>query len=1243
MRRWEYVEGTASKFWETGSDGLTVTVRYGRCGSDGRTQTKEYASAEAARAQILKTIAEKERKGYREVGAADAGSASGPAASVSTGSSGSRAASRSSGAAGASGSAGSAHSTGSSEAAVSGDVPETGDGSGDTSADTLPDEDTFGLPANWRRVLHPRRGGVPRAPGKARRQVLEAVEARVAEDAAWIEEFLTAPRTDSALAAKVRSHLAGDPSPVGAAALAAMVTIPAPHSAWADTWAGRHGLPFAACAAVELLEINARWNRNGSRRTRPVLQMLGSARHAYWSSERRPALDRVRALIAAADEETYRATVTALADCRTTAQRRIIAAYLAPSECDWVAELCTDAEVTGERDQTFLAMVFSSLDSAEQVEVFSEKPGFGHSVALIATVAEGIGTAVAPLLAEALTGYCSADGEKLVTQALTEIPTDEAFLPLLRNSDKKHSRAALLDAMRRYPVRALRLLGADVRDSAGAASKTSGKLLLGHIGAHRELVASLLPALSPELAEIVEPLLNPVDRIADAPAHALPDVLTSPPWSRPRRQVKTLVVPGLEAVGEPSARWERDEREAWAACSSWYTRKEDIRDWDKEITHLRHSLDSDGLHPAWVYVHGPEDLVAPHLATWDPTDLWDGEDTLKPIAARFGLAALPLLLRAVPRQPGQLAPLLLPFVDVRVARHMADWAVRLKSTAATARTWFARHGAGAAGLLVPDAVGKAGAARRSAEHALLQIASVHGDGVVREAAAAYGERAAEAVEELLAADPLERVLPARMPEVPGWAEPVLLPQIRVRSGGALPERSVRDAVMMLALSRPGDVYAGVAALRETAEPDSLAEFAWALFQQWQQANLPASESWALHALGLLGDDGTVRRLTPVIRAWPGEGAHHRAVEGLDVLASIGSDVALLHLNAISQRVKFKGLKLRAQEKIAEVASGLGLTGEQLADRLVPDFGLDADGSTVIDYGSRTFTVGFDEQLRPYVLDADGKRRKDLPAPGARDDAEAAPAERKRFMALKKDVRTIAADQVRRLEAAMVAGRTWTAQEFRELFVGHPLLWHLVRRLVWLSDHDGARVSFRVAEDRTFADAGDDGFALPDGATVGLAHPLHLGDELTVWSEVFTDYEILQPFPQLGRAVYALTEEEAGGYRLPRFEGLTVPIGKVLGLERRGWQRGVPQDAGVERWISKRLGDECYLVIALYEGIAVGVVDMFPDQKLETVWLDTEPSDHWNRRTYNLRFGALDPVVVSELLGDLAELTEGVVA
>ncbi len=384
----------------------------------------------------------------------------------------------------------------------------------------------------------------------------------------------------------------------------------------------------------------------------------------------------------------------------------------------------------------------------------------------------------------------------------------------------------------------------------------------------------------------------------------------------------------------------------------------------------------------------------------------------------------------------------------------------------------------------------------------------------------------------------------------------------------------------------------------------------------------------------------VRGLAPLIRAWPGEGGHQRAVTGLDVLAAIGTDVALLHLSGIANKAKFKGLKARAQDKIVEVAAGLGLSAEQLADRLVPDFGLDADGGLVLDYGPRSFVVGFDEQLKPSVADADGKRRKDLPKPGAKDDQELAQESHKRFAALKKDVRTVAGDQIARLERAMVTQRRWTGREFLDLFAAHPLLWHLARRVVWgLYDDGGALLrGFRLAEDRTAADVEDDALTVADDAVVGIAHPLHLGAAVEAWSEVFADYEVLQPFSQLGRPVFALTEQEHAATELTRFRDVTVPVGRVLSLIRRGWARGVPQDAGVEPWILKPLPGNRTVVLNLDPGIAVGAIDVLPEQTLDHLWLSRGRGGDWWPSAGSVSFAELDAVSASELLADLTELT-----
>lgn len=70
IRRFEYVAGSSSKFWEVETDGRQVKVRYGRIGTNGQSQTKSFTSETAADEQAKKQIAAKLSKGYRELAVA---------------------------------------------------------------------------------------------------------------------------------------------------------------------------------------------------------------------------------------------------------------------------------------------------------------------------------------------------------------------------------------------------------------------------------------------------------------------------------------------------------------------------------------------------------------------------------------------------------------------------------------------------------------------------------------------------------------------------------------------------------------------------------------------------------------------------------------------------------------------------------------------------------------------------------------------------------------------------------------------------------------------------------------------------------------------------------------------------------------------------------------------------------------------------------------------------------------------
>ena len=65
-RYFEFVDGSSAKFWEIAVSGNEVTVRFGRIGTDGQTQTKTLADADAATKHAEKLIDSKTAKGYQE-------------------------------------------------------------------------------------------------------------------------------------------------------------------------------------------------------------------------------------------------------------------------------------------------------------------------------------------------------------------------------------------------------------------------------------------------------------------------------------------------------------------------------------------------------------------------------------------------------------------------------------------------------------------------------------------------------------------------------------------------------------------------------------------------------------------------------------------------------------------------------------------------------------------------------------------------------------------------------------------------------------------------------------------------------------------------------------------------------------------------------------------------------------------------------------------------------------------------
>lgn len=372
-----------------------------------------------------------------------------------------------------------------------------------------------------------------------------------------------------------------------------------------------------------------------------------------------------------------------------------------------------------------------------------------------------------------------------------------------------------------------------------------------------------------------------------------------------------------------------------------------------------------------------------------------------------------------------------------------------------------------------------------------------------------------------------------------------LPRLALADGAELPASATERLAAALA-SRDA---ATLEIIKRSCRAERLAELAMAILEQWLAHGADPRDAWAIDALGALGTDGQIEALLPYLAEWQGRGGAARAGRLLDAIAAMGTEVALLELDRVARKDRYRRLRARAREAVAKAGAALGLSGDELEDRLAPTLGLDAAGALRLDVGGRTLEVRFDEALRPVVVDR-GRARTRFPKARVGDDPALHADAAVRFSTLRRQAARVADQQVARLERMMVHEREVAWADFVTCFMKHPLVRHLVRRLVWAADG----VTFRVADDGGLADRHDAPRSAPPGARVRVAHPLRLDDgERAGWAEVLADYELAQPFPQLGRRVETPTAEERRAGRLRRLEGREVPWPAIQRLVRAGFE------------------------------------------------------------------------------------------
>ena len=298
------------------------------------------------------------------------------------------------------------------------------------------------------------------------------------------------------------------------------------------------------------------------------------------------------------------------------------------------------------------------------------------------------------------------------------------------------------------------------------------------------------------------------------------------------------------------------------------------------------------------------------------------------------------------------------------------------------------------------------------------------------------------------------------------------------------------------------------------------------------------------------------------------GRRRAQVEALVTAASANPDPAAIQLVlSVARKYKQETVRLKAGELAEEIAERNGWSMDELADRTIPTAGFDESGLLSLDFGPRTFTgrIARSPKTDAFTIDLynpDGKPIKALPKPGMADDETLAGDSRKQLTTSKKELTQVVTLQSVRLFEAMCLERSWSAQDWRDNLLAHPVMRHLISTLVWQSEppQPESYALFRPTVDGELLTSDDETFDIPDGARLRLAHRATVTDEeATQWRCHLNDYQVTPLFGQFEAVAPPIPP---GSTAIDDHQGWLSNTFAIRGrAAKRGYVRGDVVDSG----------------------------------------------------------------------------------
>ena len=285
---------------------------------------------------------------------------------------------------------------------------------------------------------------------------------------------------------------------------------------------------------------------------------------------------------------------------------------------------------------------------------------------------------------------------------------------------------------------------------------------------------------------------------------------------------------------------------------------------------------------------------------------------------------------------------------------------------------------------------------------------------------------------------------------------------------------------------------------------------------WTCISFPDSE--LIRAIGDVGE-GAFKKLKDY-------GARSQKVGNacLYTLGELATPEAVSQLENLRRKVKYSTAQSLIEKSLEKAALKAGISGEELEEISVSDYGLDENGALRQKFGNYSAEIRIEngKEAKLFWFNARGKTQKSTPAEVKNEHAD----ELKDLQKTVKEITKTLQTQHEKFEKLYLQERSWDFEKWKERYLNHPLRQNLTRRLIWEFSAE-SEIAAGISLDGKIVDQENRELNwLSDSTTVKLWHPLNAEvGEVLVWRLFLEENQIVQPFKQAHREIYVLTDAE----------------------------------------------------------------------------------------------------------------------